>query len=188
MKRTVIFVAFFLINFLVFSQSKMINKENSTLKNQGITNLNASEINAQLTGLPDLKFTALSVTTTPNQQKGEGYYNLSISYTLKNVGKTLELLDNVPVNGYVSDEKIVAKYPFNSAQGGLFSVACGIRLAMPGEMKYLAPGAEIQHNYNCTGIHINKDPKPVYIIIVDEFNTLKETDETNNIINNTIIL
>lgn len=188
MKRTVLFVALFMINFLVFSQSKVINKENSALKIQGVTNLNSKEINAQLTGFPDLKITVLQVTANPNPQKGDGYYNLSISYTLKNVGKAPALLDNVPVSGYVSDEKIVAKYPFNSAQGGLFSVACGIRLAMPGEAKYLAPGAKIQDNYNCTGIHLNKDPKPVYIIIVDEFNSLKESDETNNLVHNTIIL
>jgi len=188
MKRTVLFVAFFLINFFVFSQSKVINKENSTLKNQGTTNLNAREINAQLTGFPDLKITALQVTATPDLQKGEGYYNLSISYTMKNFGKAPALLDNVPVQGYISDEKTVAKYSFNSAQGGLFSVACGIRLAMQGENKYLAPGAEIQDTYNCSGVSIKKDPRPVYILTVDEFNVLKESDESNNITNTTIIL
>lgn len=188
MKRTVLIITIFLLSINVYSQSKVINKENSTMKNQGITNLNANDVKTQLTSFPDLKISALQVTAKHDLQKGEGYYNLSISYTVKNIGKAPALLDNVSVQGYISDEKTVAKYPFNPAQGGLFSVACGIRLAMQGENKYLAPGAEIQDTYNCSSVSIKKDPRPVYILTVDEFNVLKESDETNNITNTTIIL
>ncbi len=188
MKRTALIMSIFLLSIHVYSQSKMINKESSTIKNQGISNLNANEVRSQLTAFPDLKFTALQVTATPDPQKGDGFYNLSIRYTIKNIGKAPALLDDFPVQGYLSNEKTVAKYPFNSAQGGLFSAACGIRLAMPGENKYLAPGAEIQDTYNCSGVSIKKDPRPVYIITADAYNILKESDETNNITTTTIIL
>lgn len=181
MKRTVLFVAFFLINFLVFAQSKVINKESSTLKNQGVTNLNAREMNTQITGLPDLKFTSLSVTATPSPADGADYYSLNITYTVKNDGKVAALADNINIQGYITNEYWLAKEPFNPALTGVFSAACGHVLSnISGKGETIAPGESKQKSYTCSSRRLPRNPKPVYIITINQYNSINESDYSNN--------
>lgn len=166
------------------TKKKVISK-NMTQKPTNVMN---SEIKTLKTGLPDLKFTALQVVATPVNDNGITKYNLAISYTLMNAGTVSVLTDGLYAEGFVTNEVSMQKTQDISFKG-IYSDACGAIVShFQGRGEMLAPGASIQKTFYCTNLFLPKDPKPVYVLLVNLNNAVKESDMTNNRATLTILL
>lgn len=182
MKQFILIMVLATLSGIAYTQTKTTKKINpGQTQSSSTSTMNPNEIRNMTTGLPDLKFTSLSVTATPSPSEGSDYYTLTITYTVKNDGKAAALADNINIQGYTTDEYWLAKQPFNPALTGVFNAACGHVLSnISGKGESISPGESIQRSYTCSSRHLPINPKPVYIITINQNNTVNESDYSNN--------
>lgn len=178
MKHSILIILLAMQLCIVYSQT---TKKISPGQTKPALNLNTNEIRSMTTGLPDLKFTSLSVIATPSTAEGTDFYTLTITYTIKNDGNAATLADNITIQGYTTDEYWLSKQAFNPALTGVFHTACGHLLSnISGKGEMLNPGQSVQRSYSCSSQHLPRNPKPVYIITINQYNPVNESDYSNN--------
>jgi hypothetical protein len=192
MKKTIVF---FLIYFISSQMNAQIQGQikKSTITNQQTSNGNNQKILNQTTTkrsltkpLPDLKFTAFNVSAVGSA--GSSVYTVNVTCTVKNDGMASMLTDDITLQGYVSDldwiqqsQDVRFTNHFKSAGGRILS-------DIPNRGETLAPGASKQISFSCTNLTLIKNPTPVYMITVNLWSDIEETDKDNNKTYMTILL
>ena len=162
-----------------------ISKQIDTTKNQSLQIKSINTKKDITEKLPDLRFTALNAIAIPYLDNGVTKYKINLTYTVKNDGDAPVLTDEVSIQGYITtDIGLTKDLSFTS----YFLPAGGNTLSnIPGRGETLAPGASKQFSFGPSNLQIQKDPKPVYLIIINRYGGPKESNTTNNNASTTIL-
>jgi hypothetical protein len=176
MKKIIVLLTCMLV--LSFTlQAQISNKKSGmTIKNQTLKETPGLTYKSNVELLPDLKFTALNVTAAPYLDNGVTKYRLNITYTIKNDGTGPVLCDNVTIQAYITTEAGLTKdLSFTS----YFTPAGGhILSGISGET--LASGASKQFSFTPGNFDLQKDSKPIYLVLINPYGGAKESDTSNN--------
>jgi hypothetical protein len=196
MKQVVLLIAVITTSIVSYAQDttrKVVTKTAATTKPVTLQNPNLPQKRQLASNLPktyDLKITAYNVTSTPYVDNGVTKYNVLVTATIKNEGNAAVLTDNVSVQGYVTNDYwYPTRQAFNRGMTGIFQAAGGRLLGnSSGRGETLEPGATKQITIQYNNKTFAKDPKPVYLLSVDDDNSIQETDESNNVASAVILL
>ena len=152
-------------------QKTSANTNTVIIANPGVQNVASSSIEK----LPDLKFTSLNVIATPYVEAGIVKYRLDITYTVKNDGTAPIDTGEVIIQSFITTEQNLTK---DLSFTQYFTPSGGGRL--DGKGKLLAPSESSQMSYSTQGYILQKEPKPVYLILINPFGGPKEISTDNN--------
>ena len=189
-KIIILFNCLLCLSFLLQAQinngkpSKIVKKID-TVKVQKLQGKLANSAKDMSEKLPDLIFTAFNITATAYTDNGLTKYRLNISYTVKNDGNALVLSDDVTIQSFLTTELGLTKdLSFTS----YFTPAGGNSLSdVTGRGETLAPGASKQFSFSPGNYQLQRDAKPVYLITINPFGGVKESNTANNRASMTIL-
>lgn len=189
-KIIVLFNCMLCLSYVLLAQisapkSSTITKKNDPVKIQTLQVKPVNTVKDMSEKLPDLRFTAFNVTATAYIDNGVTKYRLNISYTVKNDGNASVLTDDVTIQSFLTTESGLTKdLSFTS----YFTPAGGNVLSdVTGKGETLAPGATKQLSFSPGNFQLQRDPKPVYLITINAFGGVKESNTTNNRASMTIL-
>lgn len=148
------------------TQTLQLNQTNTYIPKPPTQPTQVIDMNA---ALPDIKLVSFKINYLGSQDaNGEIIYNYEINYVLKNEGNISVAADSIGVQGYLSYQTPVPTTI--SACGALINRVPGL---------ILTPGYTHRGYYRCSS-KIDRNNNPVYMLYVDNNNTVKELNEQNN--------
>ena len=192
MKKTITFFVICLIALQINAQIQPQVKKSKITNQATINNLNQKLLNQTATKnptgakLPDLKFTAFNASAVASA--GSATYTINITCTVKNDGLASMLTDDITLQGFISDLDWIQQSQDVSFTNHFKPAGGRILSDIPNRGETLAPGASKQISYSASNVTLIKNPKPVYMITVNLFSTIPETDKDNNKTYMTILL
>ncbi|MBC7904588.1 MAG: hypothetical protein H7Y27_14275 [Gemmatimonadaceae bacterium] len=173
MKKFLLSLALLPIFTVCFSQTKTETSTKTVVTKPASTTIAKQSLNTTGTNtikkrLPELRITAAAVTAVST---GQGVYKLTISCTVKNEGNAPMSLADINFSGLHAPERYM-DMPLNSTG---YSAACGSTGGLAYE--FLQPGASLSREYFCFNRALNPGEKPVYVIIINRSDDMR--DQTN---------
>ena len=192
MKKTIIFFVICFISLQINAQIQPQVKKSTITNQQTINSGNQKILNQTTTKnpltkpLPDLKFTAFNVSAVA--PAGSSTYTIDITCTVKNDGMASILTDDVSLQGFISDLDWIQQSQDVSFTNHFKPAGGRILSDIPNRGTILAPGTSKQISFSVTNITLIKNPTPVYMLTVNLWSNIQETDKDNNKTYMTILL
>lgn len=147
----------------VFTKQAQINNPKKTLQTAGTNRI--------MEKLPDLRTTTATVTAVATSP---GVYKLTIQCTIKNEGNAPISLADIDLRGRLAPERSL-HLPLNATA---YTPGCGRAAGLARES--LQPGQSLPVDYYCFNVAMAQSDKPVYVLLINYYSDIKETNKENN--------
>ncbi len=175
MKQIYAFI-FFSLSFSIIASAQKTPVTTKKADPSTIQTLKVKPENSYVKPSPDLRLTAVSFSLVNTQiVNGVTTHTFQINYTVKNEGNMAVAANTVFLQGWIT---YTTPSPRTTA-------GCGaVITTLAGQM--INPGATIANSFRCTA-SFDKNNPPIYKLVIDSDNLVKESNEDNNMAQTTIL-